>query len=164
MSQTEQIRSLRRAGRHDEACTLAVSLAAAAPHDAELQYEAACVHDYLGREAAAVPYYIAALRGELPSEQWRSAYLGLGSTYRTLGRYVEAEATLREGLARYPGAAELQAFLAMALHNLGRSKEAVELLLTVLAHSSGDEQVRSYREAILFYAQDVEKSWPDAAA
>jgi hypothetical protein len=61
MSYAEQVRALRRAGKHEEACSLAVSLAAASPEDAELQYEAACVHDYLGREAQAVPFYLAAL-------------------------------------------------------------------------------------------------------
>lgn len=66
-------------------------------------------------------------------------------------------------LRAFPKRAELKVFLAMALHNLGQSKQAVELLLTVLAESSGDVQIQSYREAILFYAQDVERSWPDAA-
>jgi tetratricopeptide (TPR) repeat protein len=161
MSAAEPILSLRRAGRHEEACALAVSLAAQFPRDAELQYQAACAHDFVGREAQAVPFYLTALAGDLSAEHRRSAYLGLGSTYRALGRYPEAERTLREGLAQFPDAAELKAFLAMALHNLGQSKQAVELLLTVLAQSSADPQVQSYREAILFYAQDLERSWPE---
>lgn len=162
MSHAEQVLALRRAGKHEEACALAISLAALSPEDAELQYEAACVHDFLGREAQAVPFYLAALSGRLTSEQQRSAYLGLGSTYRTLGQYAAAERVLGEGLARFPDAAELKAFLAMVLHNLGRSKQAVELLLVVLAQSSADAHIQDYREAILFYAQDVERSWPDA--
>ena len=163
MSPTEQVLSLRRAGEHEEACSLAVSLVAQFPLDIELQYQAACVHDFLGREAQAVPFYLAALSGPLSAEHLRSAYLGLGSTYRALGQYSEAERTLRDGLARFPEAAELKVFLAMALHSLGQSKQAVELLLTVLAESSSDAQLRSYREAILFYAQDIERSWPNAA-
>ena len=163
MSPTEQVLSLRRAGRHEEACALAVSLAAQFPGHAELQYQAACVHDFLGREAQAVPFYLAAMSGELSIEHLRSAHLGLGSTYRALGQYAEAERTLREGLARFPDAAELTVFLAMALHNLGQSKQAVELLLTVLAQSSSDAHIQDYREAILFYAQNIERSWPNAA-
>ena len=164
LTHAEQVLALRRAGQHEEACSLAVRLAAQAPHDAELQYETACVHDYLGREAQAVAFYLAALSGgELSAEHLRSAYLGLGSTYRALGRYADAERTLREGLARFADAAELKAFLAMALHNLGRSKEAVELLLTLLAQTSADVDIQSYREALLFYAQDIERSWPDAS-
>jgi len=160
MSNAERIRALRRAGDHEAARSLATELVASATDDCELQYEAACVHDYLGREAEAIPFYLAAISGRLSSEQLRSAYLGLGSTYRILGQYQSAEHTLREGLARFPDAAELKTFLAMALHNLGRSKQAVELLLTVLADTSADEDVRSFREAILLYAQDIERSWP----
>lgn len=160
MSHAQQVLSLRRAGQHEEACALAVRLAAVSPQDAELQYEAACVHDFLGREAQAVPFYLAALSGSLAPEQLRSAYLGLGSTYRTLGQYAAAERTLDEGLSHFPDAAELKTFLAMVLHNLGRSKQAVELLLAVLAQSSADAHIQDYREAILFYAQDIERSWP----
>jgi len=163
MSPAEQVLSLRRAGKHEEACSLAVSLASQFPADAELQYQAACVHDFLGREAQAVPFYLIALAGSLSTEHLRSAYLGLGSTYRALGQHPAAERTLREGLAHFPDAAELKAFLAMALHNLGQSKQAVELLLTVLAQSSSDTHIQVYREAILFYAQDIERSWPNAA-
>jgi tetratricopeptide (TPR) repeat protein len=162
MRPADQILALRRAGDHEQACVLAVELATASPGDADLQYETACVHDYLGREARAIPFYTAALGGDLSVEKRRRAYLGLSSTYRALGRYAEAERTAREGLARFPDAVELSAFLAMALHNLGQSKRAVEILLTLLAQTSSDPQVEYYREAILFYAQDIERSWPDA--
>jgi len=92
---------MRRAGDHEAARSLAAELVATATDDCELQYEAACVHDYLGREAEAVPFYLAAISGRLSDEHLRSAYLGLGSTYRTLGQYQSAEHTLREGLAQF---------------------------------------------------------------
>jgi tetratricopeptide (TPR) repeat protein len=161
MSNAEKVRALRRAGQHEQACSLACELAASAAGDSELQYETACVHDHLGREAQAVSFYLAAIAGGLPPALLRSAYLGLGSTYRALGQYPAAERTLREGLQHFPDAAELKAFLAMALHNLGQSKAAVELLLVVLADTSADEHVRGYRDAISFYAQDIGRSWPD---
>src|SRR5262245_57554923 len=162
MSAAEQVRALRREGKHEEACALAVRLAAGSPEDSELQYETACVHDLLGRESQAVPFYVAALSGNLSAEHLRSAYLGLGSTYRALGQYAAAERTLREGLERFADAVEMKSFLAMTLHNLGQSKQAVELLLTVLAQTTADPYLQHYREAIRFYAQDIEKSWPEA--
>jgi tetratricopeptide (TPR) repeat protein len=155
----EAIRNLRREGKHEEARALAVELVARAPGDAELQYEAACVHDYLGRETEAVAFYVSALAGSLPLESLRGAFLGLGSTYRTLGRYRDAKATLLEGLARFPEANEIKVFLAMALHNLGESKQAIESLLLVLAETSKDEAIRACRKAIELYAKDIEKSW-----
>jgi tetratricopeptide (TPR) repeat protein len=150
---------LRRAGRHDEALALALELAAQAPHDAPLQFEAACLCDYHGREAEAVPLYVNALRGELSPEDRRSAYLGLGSTYRALGRYAEAKSTLLEGSARFPQACEIAVFLAMALHNLGEHKQAIELLLRLIATTSSDRAIQDYRRAIEFYAEDIDRSW-----
>src|SRR5262249_31498711 len=95
-------RELRALGKHAEALQLLVALAARSPKDAEVQYEAACVHDFLGEEASAVAYYRAALLGPLSEEHLRGAYVGLGSTLRALGQYPEAEATLRQGVKRFP--------------------------------------------------------------
>jgi tetratricopeptide (TPR) repeat protein len=152
-------RQLRRQGAHEQARDLLVRLVGDRPEDAALNFEAACVHDYLGREAEAVPYYARAIAGPLRPQALRSAYLGLGSTYRALGRYADAERTLQGGLAEFPDANELKVFLAMTLHNLGRSKEAVEALLRVLVSTTGDKTLRSYGNAILFYAEDVDKAW-----
>jgi tetratricopeptide (TPR) repeat protein len=160
MSPAEQIITLRRTGRHEEACSLAVSLVSQHPNDAELQYHAASIHDFLGREAGAVPFYLAAIAGGLPAEYLRGAYVGLGSSYRVLGQYSAAEHTLREGLALFPDAAEIKTFLAMVLHNLGQSRQAIELLLTLLAQSSADTNIQNYREAILYYAKDINRSPP----
>lgn len=156
-------RALRAAGRHEEARALLVALAAAAPGDAGLQFEAACVHDFLGLEAQAVPYYVAALAGDLPDASRRSAYTGLGSTYRTLGRYADAERVLLEGRCRFPHAAEIEVFLAMTRYNLGQAKAAVQGLLGLLARTSGDAEVRAYAPAIEFYAQDLDRTWPAGA-
>lgn len=153
-------RRLRSAGRHTEARELLIELARLNPSDAEVQFEAACVHDYLGEEAAAVPYYLAAIAGTLSEEHLRSALLGLGSTYRTLGRFAEAEATLQQAIVRFPDANEIKVFLAMVLHNQGRSKLAVETLLKLLAQTSMDEHIQAYKEAIALYAQDIERTWP----
>ena len=160
MTHAESIRALRRSGDHEGACALAIELARAASQDAETHFEAACVHDYLGREAQAIPFYRTAITLGLAPEQLRSAYLGLGSTYRTLGQYQLAEQVLREGLSQFEGAAEIRAFLAMTLHNLGQPKQAVEMLLGLLAETSADTHLRKYREAIQFYAQDIERAWP----
>lgn len=152
--------ALRRDGKHEEARALALALLQSAPDDAELQFEAACVHDFLGLEAEAVPFYRAALAGDLNSAHRRQAYLGLGSTLRVLGRYAESGEVLARGLEAFPDANEIRIFLAMTQHNLGRSKDAVELLLRVVAATSADPEVRAYAGAIEFYAQDIGRKWP----
>src|SRR5215475_1342134 len=105
-----RIQSLRQQGRHEEARSMAVELAQASPEDALVQYEAACLHDYLGLESEAVPYYVRAIEVGLPARESRGAYLGLGSTYRALGRYEQAIAAFEQGLGAFPGARELIVF------------------------------------------------------
>ena len=155
----DTLRSLRREGKHAEALDLALSLLATDPSNAELQLEAASIHDFLGREAAAVPYYLNAMAGNLGAAQLLDAYVGLGSTYRTLGRYEDSEKILLEGRACFPTAKEIQVFLAMAQHNLGKTKEAFESLLGLLAETSCDDGIREYRRALALYAQDIAKTW-----
>lgn len=104
-------------------------------------------------------HYIAAIAAGLDGELLRNAYLGLGSTYRALGAYAEALATLDEGVRRFPAALELRVFQAMALYNAGRAKEAVETLLRVVAETTSDAELASYRKAIELYAEDIDRKW-----
>ena len=159
MESANRIRALRAAGDHDAALRLAQELVRVEPTDAELQYEVACLHDYFGQEAAAVPHYNAAIAAGLSDDLLRSAYLGLGSTYRALGAYAEALTTLDEGVRRFPKALELRVFRAMALYNAGRAKEAVEVLLRVVAQAASDTELASYRRAIELYAEDIDRKW-----
>jgi tetratricopeptide (TPR) repeat protein len=156
----DRIQSLRHQGRHEEARSLAVEVARASPEDALAHYEAACVHDYLGLETEAVPYYVRAIELGLPAEELRGAYLGLGSTYRVLRQYEQAIATLEKGLAMFPGGREFIVFKAMAEHNVGRSKQAVEALLRIIAETSSDAQLQRFSRAIMFYAENVEGTLP----
>ena len=149
----------RRRGQHDAARSALVVLAARAPAHAAVQYQAACVHDALGLEAQAVPYYERALALDPTPVDARGAYLGLGSTLRVLGRYAEAEAVLRAGLVRFAGAAELRTFLAMTLYNRGRAHEAMRLALGAIADTSADADVQALARAIRFYAEDLDRRW-----
>lgn len=92
----------------------------------------ACVHDRLGFEAGAVPFYRTALVGKLAPDARCGAFTGLGSTYCTLGRFAEVRDTPEQGLAEFPDASEMRVFLAMTDHNLGQSRKAVESPLSLL--------------------------------
>ena len=74
-------------------------------------FEEACAHDREGREAEAVPCYEEALRLGLGDPERARALLGLGSTYRNLGRHDDAVRVLEAAVAEYPGRAELRLFL-----------------------------------------------------
>ncbi len=148
--------SLRRQGKPEEARKRLLELATEHPSDAEVAYQTAWVHDVLGLEAEAVPFYECSLRGSgLAEEDRRGALLGLGSTYRILGRYTQAVNTLRQGTAEFPDDGALQTFLAMALFNTDQHHEAMQILLKLLATTSDDPHVRQYRRAIETYAHDL---------
>lgn len=136
-----------------------VSLVDRYPQDATIAYQTAWAHDSVGLEAEAVPFYERALNGSgLSAEDRHGAFLGLGSTYRVLGRYDLSLATLRRGLEEFPDNPALRAFLAMALYNVGESREAVRTLLKVTATTSADPQVQNYRRAIEYYADNLDET------
>ncbi len=47
----------------------------------------------------------------------------------------------------------------MALYDAGRAKEAVEVLLRVIAKATSDAELASYRRAIELYAEDIDRKW-----
>jgi tetratricopeptide (TPR) repeat protein len=158
-----EVIAAREAGEHERARELVLRLVERAPDDVHVAYQAAWVHDLLGLEQDAVPHYVRALaRAGLSPRDRRDALLGLGSTYRTLGRYQEAVATLEQGVAEFPDHRPLRVFLAMAHHNAGRSKQAVESLLTLLVETTSDPDIAGYQRAIALYAEDLDRTWTSA--
>lgn len=148
----------REAGRLDEARERMLELSREFPEDGHVAYQTAWVHDRLGLEDEAVPYYLQAISsGELSTEDRLGALTGCGSTLRILGRYEEAVELLESAHAEFPDDGGLKAFLAMALYNVGRHKEATSLLLRLLAASSTAPNVAPYRAAIEYYADDLDK-------
>jgi tetratricopeptide (TPR) repeat protein len=149
----------------EQARTLLLELVATYPDDAEITYQSAIVHDNLGLEREAIPFYIRTLAQNLSGPDSATklmkrerAFLGLGSTYRALGEYPQAEATLRQGLKEYPQSRALQTFLAMALYNTQQYREAMELALTNLAETTTDETLQYYKRGIQYYALHLDET------
>jgi len=153
----DQIRALRRAGHDEEAHRRLVELAQANPGNPQVLFEAASVHDYLDLEEQAVGYYVAAIEAGLSGAHLREAYLGLGSTYRLLGRYKESLDVFDRGSREYPDAKEFRVFSAMTYYNLGRFEEAIGILLRVVADTSDDSGIQSYGRAIRSYAANLDR-------
>ncbi|MFD9904559.1 tetratricopeptide repeat protein [Streptomyces sp. NPDC059063] len=148
---------LRESGRREEARDLLLALSERHPDDADVAYQTAWVHDTLGLEAEALPHYLRAIQQPgLSDADRRGALVGLGSTYRILGKYPEAVATLRDASAEFPDDGALKTFLAMALYNTGDSHDAVAILLKLLAATSQDPEIIGYRPAIEHYAEDLD--------
>jgi len=120
------------------------------PGHAIALFELASAHDSLGHEQQAAPLYRQALGAGLVGRRRREATIQLASTLRNLGQAEESVALLRA--EREAQSDELDdavaAFLALALVDTGRAKEAVALALTAL---SG--HMTRYKRSLANYAK-----------
>lgn len=98
-------------------------------------FERACAFDSTGHPDRAVPLYRQALERGLPGERRRRAVIQMASSLRNLGRPEESVELLTAERER--GSDHLDdavgAFLALALVDTGREREAVSLALGALA-------------------------------
>jgi predicted Zn-dependent protease len=150
---------LRERGELDEARTLLLELRHEFPDDPHVAVQTAWVHDSLGFEEEAVEHYEAAIAGDLTDDELRAALLGLGSTYRTLGRDADSDRIFQAGIERFPDFRPLRVFQAMTAYNLGEPRRAVQQLLEVLLETTSDPQILRYRRSLSAYAEDLDRSW-----
>ena len=143
----------------EEARTHLLNLAASYPDDAEITFQTAVVHDNLGRSREAIPFYLRTLEQGLSGADLERALMGLGSTYRGLGEYQQAEAILRRGMREFPDNRAIQVFLAMTLYNLQNYKEAMELVLSNLMATTSDEKLQYFKRGISYYALHLDEIW-----
>ncbi|MCP1124010.1 tetratricopeptide repeat protein [Bacillus sp. 3103sda1] len=122
----------------------------------EVLYQCAWTHDAMGMETEAVPYYERAIELGLEGESLRGAYIGLGSTYRCIGEYDQAIATLESGIERYPDDDAMKVFLSMVKYNIQSHEEAMKLLLDVVVKT---ENVKTYAKAITFYKERLNETF-----
>jgi len=151
--------ALRQFNEFEQATAILNELLAENPNHPSANYEMAWMCDLDGDEIEAVPYYERAIAGGLEGDDLRGALLGLGSTYRTIGRYDDAVKTLRRGIEAFPDAGEFPVFLAMALYNTGDHAEAMRHLLKSIAETTSDNGIKIYKNAILFYHDKLEETW-----
>jgi len=150
---------LRESEKHREARQLLLELHADFPEDPQVNYQCAWIHDLLGLERDAIPFYEKAIQSGLSGDDLRSALLGMGSTYRCLGEYQMSIETFRQALSLFPDAQEFKVFLGMAYYNIGEHSRAMGLLLNSLADTTSDEGILRYQRAIRFYSDRLDQIW-----
>lgn len=150
---------LREEGQLEQAKQLFLSLLQKDEKNPRLHAYCAWCYDSLGEERQAVPHYERAIRLGLTGEELAESYLGLGSTYRALGRYTEAEQLFEEAIEHFPNHRALKVFQAMTHYNVGRHEEATGTLLELLASPKPDESIAPYRRAIAFYARNLNETY-----
>ena len=150
---------LREEGQLEQAKQLFLSLLGKDEKNPRLHAYCARCYDSLGEERQAVPHYERAIRLGLTGEELAESYLGLGSTYRALGRYTEAEQLFEEAIEQFPNHGALKVFQAMTHYNVGRHEEATGTLLELLASPKPDESIARYWRAIAFYARNLNETY-----
>jgi tetratricopeptide (TPR) repeat protein len=150
---------LRESEKHEEARQLLLQLYTEFPEDSQVNFQCAWIHDLLGLEREAIPFYEKAIRTGLDGEDLKSALLGLGSTYRCIGEYQRSIDTFQHALSLFPDSHEFKVFLGMAYYNIGQHSNAMDLLLTSLADTSSDEGILHYQRAIRFYSDKLDQTW-----
>jgi tetratricopeptide (TPR) repeat protein len=116
-------------------------------------FERACAQDSTGHPDVAVPLYRAALTQGLSGLRRRRATIQMASSLRNLGQPEQAAKLLSSELAEalsdeLDGA--VRAFLALALADLGREREALMHTLTALSHS-----LPRYNRSLARYASEL---------
>ncbi len=113
-------------------------------------FERAAAQDSTGHSDNAVPLYRAALDAGLTGLRRRRATIQMASSLRNLGNAAEAVSLLTAELhaADDDLNGAVRGFLALALVDVGREREAVAISLTALAH-----YLPRYNRSLVRYAQ-----------
>ena len=115
-------------------------------------FERACAYESTGHSDQAAPLYQEALAGGLAGIRRRRAVIQMASSLRNLGAVEESVALLSEERGR--GSDELDdavtGFLALALVDAGREREAASLALEGLA-----PHLPRYQRSLASYARDL---------
>jgi tetratricopeptide (TPR) repeat protein len=115
-------------------------------------FERASAYDSTGRGEAAVPLYRRALELGLDDDRRRRAVIQLASSLRNVGELDESIALLESERARPSDALDdaVAAFLALALADAAREKEAVAIALGALAR-----HLPRYQRSLAAYAAEL---------
>ncbi|MEZ0392778.1 MAG: tetratricopeptide repeat protein [Pseudobdellovibrionaceae bacterium] len=143
---------LRREGQSDRAWTELQTALEKFPKSSQLHYLAACICDAERTEKEAVPYYHQAIELGLSDNDLKEAYLGLGSTYRSLGEYEKSKAVFQKGMAAFPDYRPYSVFLALTEFNLRNPDRAIQLLLEELLETTNEVSIKAFDKALRFYS------------
>ncbi len=135
----------------DEFIALIDSMVAELPSGSAIGlFERAAALDSTGHSDLAIPLYQAALDARLVGVRRRRAIIQMASSLRNIGKAQDAVALLTAELDGETDAltGAVRAFLALALADVGRAREAVGVALTALS-----EYLPRYNRSLARYAQ-----------
>lgn len=141
------------AGNEDDAVAHFRRLAERHPGEPRAHFEFGGSLDAAGREAEAIPEYRRAIELGLADDDVPRVLLQLGSSLRNVGEHDEAVRVLSEGRERFSGHAPMRFFLALALHDAGRHREALAEALELALSDPGE--TGEYGRAMRRYVDEL---------
>lgn len=151
--------NLRKEEKFSESERLFKELISKEPNNAAYHYQYAWLCDNMGRERDAYLKYEKAIKLGLNGYDLEGCYLGLGSTYRCIGEYQKSVKIFDFAIREFPKNNEHKVFKSMALYNLERYDEAMEILLKVVANTSSDKGIKDYKTAIEYYSDKLNQKF-----
>jgi catechol 2,3-dioxygenase-like lactoylglutathione lyase family enzyme len=132
-------------------------------HSPVVAFERAALHDSFGRPDLAIPLYEAAIAGSVPGERRRRAVIQMASSHRNMGNAALAAKILKQELDEQTAdhlSGAVRTFLALALNDLGREREALAIALTALS-----EYLPRYNRSVARFAGEIDATldqefWP----
>lgn len=159
LSWLDKVKILRAGGSFEKTMAHLSQVLQVQPNDPVVHLHIAWTHDALGKETDAIPAYEKAISLGLDGEDLKDAYLGLGSTYRTIGEYQKSKEIFQKALDTFPDYRPFRVFLSLTLYNLGEHSKSMELLLKELVTTTSDQSIRSYERALLFYSERLDEKF-----
>jgi len=130
------------------------SLASERPaDDAAALFELGGIHDALGLETEAIPFYRAAIAAGLEGERATRVLIQLASTLRNVGESSEAVSMLESAPPSGDDEAARQAFLALAIYDERRYGDALRIALLALIPT-----LDGYQRALREYAEELPRT------
>jgi tetratricopeptide (TPR) repeat protein len=151
--------NLRNQEKFTESEILMKELIVEEPKNATFYYQYAWLCDNMEKEKDAYPKYEKAIELGQQGEDLQGCYLGLGSTYRCIGEYDKSIKIFDKAISEFPKNNEFKVFKSMALHNLKKHDEAINILLNVIAKTSSDKGIIDYKKAIEYYSDKLNKKF-----
>jgi Flp pilus assembly protein TadD len=118
------------------------------PGEAIVWLRSAFVLDRLGREEEAIPLYERALSLGLQGREARDAMVCLASSLRNVGRTEDGLKHLERARRRHRDDVVVELFSAFLMHDIGRTCEAVDVLVRSLLRESTAPDLERYRRVL----------------
>jgi RimJ/RimL family protein N-acetyltransferase len=148
----QKAKHLLKTKKAEEAFSAVQTALAQFPESPDLNFLAGGICDAHRTEKEAVPFYLKALHLGIKGKDRQETFLGLASTYRSLGQYDESKHTFLRGISEFPDYRPFYVFLALTEFNLNNPESSIKLLLDQLTQTTCDHEIKIYQKALNFYS------------